>query len=460
MTTVIYWQWGLVVMSSLALYAISPRAATSESFFRGVSKTAERPGVLMLTFSLVISWIFAKSIANAANLGMSFGIVGGLAYATYYFSFLVAGIVIYKIRSQSSFTSLHQLLHSKFGRIAVLVFSLVISIRLLNEVWSNTAVIGSYFGETGTPQYIGAVIVFTSLTLAYALKGGLRSSLITDMIQMVLFGILLFVVLGIIIPKQGSITPFFASGKWTMATGLNLLIVAAIQVFSYPFHDPVLTDRGFISDKKTTLKSFIAATGIGFLCILLFSFIGIYGGMLGLEGQAAVEVSRTFGLVMMLITNFIMITSAASTLDSTFSSVSKLAVVDLVRKKSGITLSRGRWVMAITAIGGSLPLFFAPEIISATTISGTMVLGLAPVFLFWKLPAPTISFHFSVWSGIAAGLILTFGLLPESLYLTSGKYADLLAINIYATIICFSGFLVPYFLSRKRSTMDEAAVVR
>jgi Na+/proline symporter len=449
MSVELYWQWGLVIGSSIFLYVISPRARSVESFFSGVSKTAERPGFLMLTFSLVISWIFAKSIANAANLGMSFGFVGGFAYAVYYLSFLVAGVVIYYMRSRARVKSLHQFLQNKFGRSAIIVFSLVISIRLLNEVWSNTAVIGSYFGETGSPQYIAAVIVFTALTLAYSLKGGLRSSLITDMIQMGLFGILLFVVLGMIIPARGSLTPFISSGEWSMDAGLNLLFAAAIQVFSYPFHDPVMTDRGFISDTKTTLKSFIAAAIIGFFCILLFSFIGIYGGFLGLSGQAAVEVSKTFGLFMMLMTNFIMVTSAASTLDSTFSSVSKLAVVDLAGERGKITLFRGRRVMIITAVGGSLPLFFAPEIISATTISGTMVLGLAPVFIFWFLPAPKISFHLSVWTGITAGLVLTFGLLPESLYLSNGKYADLLAINIYAMVLCFAGYLVPVLLAKK-----------
>ncbi|MCB0298044.1 MAG: sodium:solute symporter, partial [Calditrichaeota bacterium] len=162
-----------------------------------------QPGFWILTFSLVISWLFAKSITNAANLGMSFGIVGGLAYAMYYFSFLTAGIIIYRMRKEGGFRSLHEFLSGKFGAGAMAVFSLVISIRLLNEVWSNSAVIGSYFGKAGSGQYIAAVLVFTGLTLAYSLKGGLRSSLITDMIQMVLFGVLLLIILGYVIPAKG-----------------------------------------------------------------------------------------------------------------------------------------------------------------------------------------------------------------------------------------------------------------
>ena len=49
---------------------------------------------------------------------------------------------------------------------------------------------GSYFGEVGSAQFYWSIVIFTALTLAYVLKGGLRSSLLTDAIQMLLFGLL------------------------------------------------------------------------------------------------------------------------------------------------------------------------------------------------------------------------------------------------------------------------------
>ena len=442
------WQWILLIASSGILFFISPKVTTIESFFRGVSKTDSQPGFFMLTMSLVISWIFAKSVTNAANLGLSFGIVGGFAYATYYFSFLVAGIVIYKLRTKLNVKSLHHFLETKFGVGALRFFTIIVAIRLLNEVWSNTEVIGTYFGPIGSPQYIISIIVFTTLTLTYALKGGLRSSLITDLLQMALFAILLFVVLGMILPKAGSVTPFLKTGHWTLAGGFDLVLVALIQIFSYPFHDPVLTDRGFISDEKTTLKSFIIATVAGFVFILLFSFVGIYAQFLGMSGQAAVEVSKSLGAVGMIVMNFIMVTSASSTVDSTFASVSKLIVVDLGKKKIA-TVSKGRWVMIIVAIGGTIPLIFSPTILSATTISGTMVLGLAPVFIFWKIPAPKISFHLALWTGVIAGAVLVFHLLPQNMFISEGPFAELLSVNLYATILILIVYFVPVIIKKK-----------
>ncbi len=453
MSDVLLWQWIVLIAFSAVLILMTPFVKTKEGFYRGVSKKAEKPGLVMLTFSLVISWIFAKSVTNAANLGLSFGIVGGLAYATYYFSFLVAGIVIYKLRTKLKVKSLHQFLEQKFGRGALQLFTIIIAIRLLNEVWSNTEVIGTYFGHVGSPQYIISIIVFTTLTLAYALKGGLRSSLITDLLQMGLFAVLLFVVLGMILPKEGSITPFLKTGHWTFNGGVDLILVAFIQIFSYPFHDPVLTDRGFISDEKTTLKSYIIATVAGFIFILLFSFVGIYAQFLGLSGQAAVEVSKSLGVFSMIIMNFIMVTSASSTVDSTFASVSKMIVVDL-GKKDLASVSKGRWTMLITAIGGTIPLIFSPTILSATTISGTMVLGLMPVFIFWKIPAPKISFHLAMWTGVAAGAVLVFNLLPKSLYLTSGPYADLLTINVYASVLILIVYFGPVLMKKGSGTKE------
>jgi Na+/proline symporter len=129
-------------------------------------------------------------------------LVGGVAYAAYYLSFAVAGIVIYQLRTKGRFASIHNFLETKFGRTAILLFSVLIGIRLFNEVWSNTMVIGSYFGVAGSSSYYMSIMVFTGLKLAYALKGGLSSSIFTDVIQMVLFSILLCVILWNIISVE------------------------------------------------------------------------------------------------------------------------------------------------------------------------------------------------------------------------------------------------------------------
>lgn len=452
-------QWIILVAFGVLFFIVAPRAASVQQFFQAKSGKGKEPTVFLLTSSLVIAWIFAKSIANAANLGLAYGFPGGLAYACYYLSFLVGGIVIYLLRKKGKFESIHQFLRSKYGRDAVTVFSILIGFRLFNEVWSNTTVIGSYFGEQGSGPFYIAVMVFTLLTLAYTLKGGMRTSLITDSIQMIFFGVLLFILLLFILPKgNASVKDYVSSGSWTMQGGLSLLFTVFIQIFSYPFHDPVLTDRGFMSSPKTTIRAYSAAAVIGFICILLFSFIGIFAKFKGLEGQATVEVSKLLGTAVMLSMNLIMITSAASTIDSTFSSSAKLLIVDL-RKNSVASISRGRLAMTIVAVVGTIPIFFGADILSASTISGTMVIGLAPVFLCWNLPMPKLSFHLSVWTGVAVGILLATGKAPKSLIWFDGKYGDLLSLNLWGSILCFTLFFAP-LLFKNKSTSDNSVAVK
>jgi len=444
MTELKIWQWSLIAVSSLILLAVSPWAKNTSQFFRAVQKK-KAPNTFMLMGSLIISWIFAKSITNAANLGLDFGIVGGVAYAGYYLSFVVAGLVIYKMRLHGNYTSIHHFLSSKFGKGAVAVFSILIAIRLFNEVWSNTMVIGSYFGDIGSASYYWSILVFTALTLAYVLKGGMSSSIFTDVLQMGLFSVLLIIILGVIYAPSTDFTveETISSGVWSFDMGLNLFFAALLQSFSYPFHDPVLTDRGFLSSPKVTLKSFLGASVLGALCIILFSIVGVYAQSQGMQGQAAVEVGKAFGVVILLVINFIMITSAASTLDSTFSSFAKLIAIDL---KLGNSLKIGRWCMAVIAVLGTIPVFLDAEILSATTISGTMVIGLTPIFLFWKQKAPKISFHLSVFCGILFGFLLIFEWFPKSLIFTVGKYADLLWINVWGILSCITLYFIPKWI--------------
>ena len=114
----------------------------------------------------------------------------------------------------------------------------------------------------------------------------------------------------------------------------------------------------------------------------------------------------------------------------------------------GKNLTFGRVSMAVIAILGTLPVFFNAEILSATTISGTMVIGLTPVFLFWKVEVPKISFYLSVICGLIFGFILVFEIFPKALIFTEGKYADLLWVNVFGITSCILLYLIPKWIKK------------
>jgi SSS family solute:Na+ symporter len=440
-----FWQWMLVIGTSVLLIFLSPLAKTAGQFFKATRK-GKSPNFWVLSGSLIISWVFAKSIANASDLGFRFGTTGGLAYASYYASFIVAGIIIYRMRVKGGVQSIHTFLGAKFGRTALQLFSVVIAIRLFNEVWSNTMVIGYYFGEYGSAGFYSSVLLFTGLTLVYSLKGGLSSSIFSDIIQMILFGVLLVAILLIFNNTETEkINTVMQQGEFSIGGGVNLLIVGLLHSFSYPFHDPVMTDRGFISSPKTTLWSFITAGIIGGFLIFLFSLVGVFGKLNGAVSSDLSKFGEIFGPLMLLLINFIMIVSASSTLDSSFSSASKLISVDL---KRGATLKIGRWSMFVFAVAGTIPLFFHPEILSATTISGVMVIGLTPVFIFWKQKAPKLSYYLSISVGVFFGIITAMDLIPDVLLFFEGPYNELLSVTLVGLVCCFVVYFIPVGLQK------------
>lgn len=450
--------WGFLLVYGVTMYVLSPKSHNSESFYKGADEQGNPVGQWPLTASIFISWIFAKSVTNAANLGADYGVVGGLAYASYWLSIPVAGYVIYLIRSRTGARSIQEFLTSRFGRFAALAFAAAILIRLYNEIWSNTAVVGGYFGLPGQWQYYTAAMVFTGFTLAYSLKGGLRSSIFTDVIQAFMFVFFLGAVMFMILPANEP-ELLLREGSFRLDSGVDLLLVALLQLFSYPFHDPVLTDRAFVNNEKTMLKSFIVAGLLGFIAIFIFSLVGVHARLNGIEtmGNAPVAVGRSLGLAALFFMSVIMMTSAGSTLDSTFTSLAKSLAVDLPRlaRQTAASLPSmrvGAIVMIVFALLGNIPMFAGTDILAATTISGTMVMGLAPVFLFYGFTRwSPWSFHLSFWTGLLLGIAFALDIIPTIWAIGEGKYGILLGVNAWGLVLCTLGFFVPLLVSRGRN---------
>ena len=232
-----------------------------------------------------------------------------------------------------------------------------------------------------------------------------------------------------------------------------------MQVLSYPFHDPVLTDRAFLTAPKTMVKGFVIAGLLSGGFILLFSSVGLYARAFGLEGSAVIATPVAFGLPLLLVFNAIMLASAGSTLDSTFASTAKLTARDWPDATGTATERQrrfGRWMVIVIAVAGNLPLLTVmmgdragPAIIAATTISGTMVMGLAPIFLlsFIRRAGP-LSFHLAFWTGLSLGVLMTIesatgiDIFPAWIDIGTGRYADDLGVNVYGLLACTAGYLL------------------
>lgn len=445
---------------ALASLLVSTRAKSSDSFFRGQDSQGSAPGVMMLTFSQVTTWIFARSIMNAVILGYFFGIGGALAYAAYYFSFLTGAWTISSLRFNLGFGSVQSFLAARFGIAGTSTYNFVVGIRLLSEVFANLLVIGLIFGTDGSTAYVASILIVGGVALIYSLNGGLHASIRTDVLQMYLFPLVLVGVLAATL-ASGTVDmgAIFASTPDTTNPGWILLVVALLQVWSYPLHDPVMMDRGFIADRRTTMASFYHAGWISFTCIMAFGLIGVWAGLNKLDGESfVVTFGRLLGDWPLLMFNVALVVSCMSTLDSTFASTAKLAVIDMRLGKP--TVANGRYAMVAFLIGGLLMVFFgSKDLFAAVAVSGTASMFLAPVVFFslWmnRTDIPVWSYLTAFFTAMAAALLY---FLESSGYtdligpLTglSHKYAKLLVLCVATLVIGNGAFVLGIMIGRSR----------
>jgi len=446
---------------SVGCLMLSPPAKTDASFFKGASGQGAPPGLWTLTLSQVTTWIFARSLMNAAILGFYYGIWGTIAYAVYYLSFLTGGRIVDAIRFRHGYDSIQLFLTDRFGRVGAQSYNLVIGIRLISEVFANLLVIGILFGAAGTGAYMWSIILFAMAVLAYSALGGMHASLRTDFFQMLMFLLVLAVLLAFtVFNTQFSLGDLMFKSFDISAPGPVLILVALLQIWSYPMHDPVMMDRGFIADRETTRKSFHYAAWISIVCILLFGMLGVFAGAHATHGEAmTVTLTRLLGETPMLLFDIALIISAMSTLDSTLSSSAKLVVVDSDLLQSGLqtgtNLQTGRLVMAGFMLSGLLMVFYGnKDLFSAVAVSGTASMYLAPVIFFcvWgnSKNIPLWSYVFSLALALT-GAVLYF---TESsgytawfntLFGIEHKYSKLLVISV---IVLLGGNLAFWLGSR------------
>lgn len=435
----------------LASLLIAPRRVSVEGFFGGQTASGQAPSLLTLVLSQVTTWIFARSLMNAAILGYFYGMAGTLAYAAYYGSFLTGGFVVARLRAGGA-GSVQDWLSARFGALGTSCYNLVIGLRLLSEVFANLIVVGLIFSavlpEIALAKELSIVLV-ALLGLAYSAWGGLSAALRTDVLQMSVF-LVVFVVafvamllspgfdLGAVLTAEGT------SGSYN---GWVLMAVAALQVFSYPVHDPVMMDRGFLADEKTTKRSFLHAFWLSVLCIVAFGMFGIQASLVGAEYEgeligtwAGMFPAWIFGALLISL-----LVSALSTLDSALSSASRLCVEELgVAPRS---LNGGRVVMVLFMLAGAaLTLWGNATLFDAVAVSGTASMFLTPVLIVGLVMQRQIA----LWSYLVAfgaamiGAVLYFARAATwaAALLPGGhKYEQLLAICVAVLIVGFVAVL-------------------
>ena len=313
--------------------------------FKGINNylTANRNiGLFSLTTSLVASalgaWILfgPASAATWGGIGAVIGYALGTAFPMIFLIYLGK-----KIRKEfPKGSSLIEFMRRKFGKslfkLILLMTIFYMFIFLCAEV-TAVAILINYI--SGTELWITALIVLIA-TLTYTLYGGLRASIFTDNIQMIVIGVLLVISTSYIISFVGSEfsfsyvkekNPQLLSGSYipNYTAGLTFFIaVAATNLFHQGNWQRVYAAKDQITLQKSLIISFFIIVPIvffmGFAGMVSFSIdpsnrpdLGFFTLLLKDQTEMLALIVVTLGLALTI-----------STVDTLVNAISSLFVVD------------------------------------------------------------------------------------------------------------------------------------
>ena len=299
-------------------------------------------GLFSLTTSLTASalgaWILfgPASAASWGGIGAIIGYSLGTAFPMFFLIYLGK-----KIRHQfPKGSSLIEFLRKKFGKslfkLILLMTIFYMFIFLCAEV-TAVAVLINYI--SGTELWITALIVLLS-TLVYTLYGGLRASIFTDNIQMVVILILLLTSITYINSFTGSQftfnfikekNPHLLSGSYipSYTAGLTFFIaVAATNLFHQGNWQRVYAAKNFNTLKKSLIISFFLIIPIvfymGFTGLVSYSIDSSIRPDLGFFSLLLKEQTAFLSLVVI----FLGLALTISTIDTLINAISSLIIVD------------------------------------------------------------------------------------------------------------------------------------
>ena len=313
--------------------------------FQGLKNylTANRNiGFISLTTSLTASalgaWILfgPASASSWGGLGAIIGYSLGTAFPMFFFIYLGK-----KIRKEfPKGSTLIEFLRKKFGKSLfklILVMTIFYMFIFLCAEVTAVAVLINYI--SGTELWITALIVLLC-TLSYTLYGGLRVSILTDNIQMIVICFLLLISLIYILSSTGSkfsfdfvknTNPQLLSGSYIpgYTAGLTFFIaVAATNLFHQGNWQRIYAAKDYKTLKKSLIFSFLIIVPIvffmGFTGLVAFSIDSSIRPDLGFFSLLLSEQAFMFSILVIILGLALTI----STIDTLINAISSLIVVD------------------------------------------------------------------------------------------------------------------------------------
>lgn len=413
-------------------------------------------GTISTALSVAATWIWAPALFVSAEKAYMSGYAGLLW-------FLVPNIIClllfipFAIRLRNKIPygfTISQLMNETYGRkvknIYVTQLSLLSLLSTIVQLVAGGKIISIM---TGIPFYL-TTIILGGVALFYSLNKGIRASIFTDAIQMVLILLACFILVPMAINING-IQPITEGFKgighdttFFNHNGIELMLAfgipTTIGLIAGPFGDQNFYQRIF-SVKRDKIKQSMILGAIAFAIVPLgMGILGFTAAGIGYEGADTSVIN--FELIRAILPQwagvvflFVLLSGLLSTIDSNLNSISSL-VNDVVKDAR---VSHLKWAMVILTVA-SITL----SNIDMSIVDFFLIYGILRATTFGTTVMTLLGYEFKangVFYGVLVALVVG---VPTFVY---AKVNEILWLNISASIFTLVISVIIAMLHKKMS---------
>jgi len=438
-------------------------------------------GVFRGAFSIAASWIWAPAVFICSQKAYQQGLPGIFWFTVpniiCFFTFVPLALRARKLLPHGY--SMPDYLFARFeGHAGVHKSALIVYFGYQMGAIVINALAGGMLVHTLTGLPVNACIIFMSAAaLSYSLIGGLRASVMTDMVQMCLILFIAFILVPWVLMKTGGlVTVTQGFGGKTGAFGnmfdptvaYSFGIPATIGLISGPVGDQMWFQRAFAARRDSIARIFIVG-GLAFGVVpIVLSILGFVGAAPMVQAQVTITDPQMVGpqIVAHFLPNwalaaFVILAFAglSSVMDSAFAAISSLTAVDVYKRyikpqASETDMVRvSRLGMLFFAALGTCVALLKPQLVWLFLIYGALASAmLVPVF--FSLFSKRITA-----AGVVTAILLSVGVsVPLSIYGNTTQSDHLVVLAaVMPPVFGLAACLISAFLNKKRFSYKNFA---
>ena len=410
----------LLLGMGLLMFLVCKETRRSEQHADGFLVADRQIGVWRGALSIAVTWIWAPAIFICSMQAFTKGLPGIFWFTApnilCFFIFTPVAIRLRRLMpfgySLPNFISERRFSGDKPTHLAYLAIYFGYQ---LGAIVINSLAGGNLLHAVSGLDVRVAIVLFAAIPLVYTLGTGLKASIITDAIQMVMVLGITFVLVPWCIVKMGGFSSISAGlggldGKhdslldpWIAFT---MGIPMTLGLISGPIGDQMFHQRAMAAQQKHIAKTFVYGGLLFGIVPITLSLLGFLAVPLVHSGQITVDDPQIVGLqvvthllpkVAVYGFTFMAFAGLLSTIDSSMCAMSSLGTVDIYKKyvkpeasnKDLLRISRYSMI-GLTAFGSGIALL-QPKLLWVFLIYGALAsAGLFPTIfaIYWKrLPA-------------------------------------------------------------------------